>query len=93
MPNEEIKIKCPHCSSLVVFTRGETGKWVGRVLGGVGGWWIGSSLGIAGAIFGAPLAIAATIPAIIVGFFAGNKVGNIFDKAICPECDKEIPHP
>ena len=88
--SREIKMQCPHCSKLVVFNRGKTGKWVGIFLGVAGGWWIGSSLGIAGAILGIPVGIVATIPAAILGYLAGDKIGGIFSKVTCPECDKKI---
>ena len=99
MPDENTKVQCPHCSNLIVFTRGKTGRWIGRVVGGAGGGWIGSSLGIAGigsslgiagAIFGVSVAAPFTIPGIIIGAVAGNHFGKRFSKVVCPECGKKI---
>ena len=89
MPSE-VNVQCPHCSESVVFTRGKTGKWVGRVVGGVMGGWIGGSLGIAGAVFGIVIGTVATIPAAVLGWLAGDNIGGIFSKVACPECGEKI---
>ena len=90
MPSKNTKVQCPHCSNLIIFTKDKRGRWVGRVVGGVGGGWMGSSLGIAGAVLGISVGIAATIPLAIVGYFAGDRIGEMFSKVKCPECGKGI---
>ena len=89
MPDEKTKIQCPHCSNLIVFTRGKRGKWIGRVVGGVGGGWIGSSLGIAGGIFGISVAASFTIPALIIGAIAGDQVGKEVQQGPLPRVWQE----
>lgn len=83
-------VTCPHCGERVTFMRDETGRWVGRVVGGGLGWWLASGLGIAGAILGFPIAVAAGVIGIVIGVAAGNEIGKRIDdsNATCPKCNK-----
>ena len=39
---------------------------------------------------GITVGIVATIPAVILGYLAGDKIGGIFSKVTCLECGKKI---
>ena len=89
---EEKNVTCPHCSEKVTFKRDQKGRWAGRVLGSGIGWWIASGLGIAGAILGFPIAIAAGVVGLGIGAAAGDTIGKIIDdaNAKCPKCNKGL---
>lgn len=88
------KVECPNCKAIVEYRRDKRGRWVGTVVGGLGGaaagGWVGTAMGIA-ALGGA---IAATIPAAAVGLaalaLAGYIVGRKCETAACPNCKKDI---
>jgi DNA-directed RNA polymerase subunit RPC12/RpoP len=88
----EKQIACPHCKSEVLFKKNSSGRWIGTIAGGGIGYFLASGLGIAGAIFSAPIAI----PAALVGAGAlallGNRVGKDIDnsKPKCPKCNKKL---
>jgi ssDNA-binding Zn-finger/Zn-ribbon topoisomerase 1 len=85
-------ISCPHCKAELIFKRDNKGKIIGTVAGGGIGFGISSSLGIAGVILGAPIAIPATL--VGVGLFAllGNKFGKDIDnkRLKCPKCKSNL---
>ena len=85
-------INCPHCKTEISFNKDKKGRVVGTVVGGGIGYGIASSLGIAGVILGAPIAIPATL--VGAGLFAvlGNKFGKDFDnnQPKCPNCKKKL---
>ena len=89
---EEKDITCPHCSEKVTFKRNDDGRWMGRIAGGGVGYWLGSGLGVAGAILGFPVAMAAGVVGLAVGVSAGDTLGKMMDdaNAICPRCNKGL---
>jgi len=87
------KIKCPHCEKMVKFERNSAGKWVGTVIGAVGGYWLCSGLGIAGGILGMPVAIPAALVGLGIVAFIGNRIGAMKDDkaaAKCPSCGESV---
>ena len=85
------EVQCPHCNKRVRFEKGEAGRWVGTIVGGGAGYGLASTLGIAGAVLGAPIAISAAIVGLIGGALLGNRVGAIADNSVqCPNCKKHM---
>ncbi|MEC5166160.1 ssDNA-binding Zn-finger/Zn-ribbon topoisomerase 1 [Flavobacterium sp. PL11] len=88
----EKNISCPHCKSEIVFKKDTSGRIIGTIAGAGIGYGLASSLGIAGAILGASVALPATL--IGVGIFAilGNKFGKDYDNNLpkCPKCKNNL---
>jgi hypothetical protein len=85
------KIICPECDKDFGIKKGKSGRWIGTVVGGGGGAWLFSSLGIAGSILGWPIAIPATFVGLGIGAFVGNRAGKGIDNELkCPHCDKYV---
>ncbi|MEM3091522.1 MAG: hypothetical protein QXD05_00090 [Candidatus Pacearchaeota archaeon] len=82
---------CPHCNSQINIRK----KIIGRVSLSLGSsvlsGSIGSTLGIAGAIFSFPIAIPATLAGVaiggIIGYSFGKKLDSNFD---CPVCKMKV---
>ncbi|WP_139058861.1 hypothetical protein [Thiorhodococcus drewsii] len=81
-----MQVECENCKSLVAFEQNDTGKWVGRVIGGAGGAWLGSSMGIA--LLGT--AISGMLPVAIVGAIILGNVLDDSDEMKCPKCKARI---
>ena len=88
-----MRVECPHCKAVVHFKRDATGRWVGTLAGGSVGWALASTLGIAGTVLGAPIAIPAALVGLGIGAALGNRAGAAWDNAggDCPKCKNWIP--
>lgn len=88
----EKNISCPHCKTELVLKKNNTVKIIGTAAGGGIGFFLASSLGIAGTILTAPVAIPATF--VGVGLFAvlGNRFGKDIDNKLykCPKCKNNL---
>ena len=83
------QVQCPHCNKRVRFKKDEAGRWVGTLVGGGAGYGLASTLGIAGTVLGAPIAIPAAVVGIVIFALLGNRVGAIADNSVqCPSCKK-----
>lgn len=88
----EKNISCPYCKTELIFKKDNKGKIIGTVAGGGIGFGVASSLGIAGAILGAPIAIPATLVGVSLFAILGNKFGKDFDNSRpkCPKCKNNL---
>jgi hypothetical protein len=81
-----MRVECHNCKSIVEYEPDESGKWVGMIIGGAGGGWLGSSIGIA--LLGT--AISGMLPLAIIGAIILGNMMDSSDEMECPKCKATI---
>lgn len=85
-----VEIYCPKCGHKFSHQSSVGGKIKGAGGGVISGAILGGKIGITAGPLGA---IAGTVPGAILGALFGTKIGNHFDKALCPKCKTSFNSP